>query len=145
MNATPIWDNGTVTLPASTPVPGEVTRVNGCTCRGGITTHATECAIWQLDPEWRATNIKDARRRLDEYMAIRNRQGVPPLEIQRLNEDAAARSAADREQAKVIGSLLVGGAMLFGKRVEIAWPDGLPNGMTEEHLKVIGQNMLDAP
>lgn len=43
---------------------------------------------------------------------------------------------------EVIGSLLVGGSLLFGKRVELSWPDGAPDGMTEEMLVSIGEEWL---
>ncbi len=42
---------------------------------------------------------------------------------------------------QVIGGLLRGGSLLFGKRVELSWPDGLPKGMTEDGLRVIGAEM----
>ena len=44
-------------------------------------------------------------------------------------------------EARIIGSLLKGDAHLFGKRVELAWPDGLPDGMTEDELRRIGEQM----
>jgi hypothetical protein len=41
---------------------------------------------------------------------------------------------------EAIGSLLKGGTLVFGKRVELAWPDGLPGGMTEDDLRRIGEH-----
>lgn len=40
---------------------------------------------------------------------------------------------APRDQ-EIIGALLGGGCTLFGKRIELAWPDGLPGGFSEETL-----------
>ena len=45
---------------------------------------------------------------------------------------------------EIIGGLLAGGATLFGKRVEVAWPDGLPEGMDDELLRSIGQHWVSA-
>ena len=44
-------------------------------------------------------------------------------------------------EREIIGSLLMGGSLLFGKRVELAWPDGLPGGMDQEALRSIGEEM----
>jgi hypothetical protein len=35
--------------------------------------------------------------------------------------------------------LLRGEATMFGKPVRLQWPDGLPNGITEDGLKEIGR------
>jgi len=42
---------------------------------------------------------------------------------------------------QVIGSLLKGGSLLFGKPVELSWPEGLPHGMTGDGLRDIGEQM----
>lgn len=42
---------------------------------------------------------------------------------------------AERE---LLGALLKGGGRLFGARVELSWPDGLP--YPEEELRSIGEN-----
>jgi hypothetical protein len=41
---------------------------------------------------------------------------------------------------ETIGALLRDDAMLFGKRVKLAWPDGLPSGETEASLRELGEN-----
>lgn len=45
-------------------------------------------------------------------------------------------------ESEIIGSLLCGTGTLFGARVELSWPDGLPEGFTEETLKDFGRSML---
>lgn len=44
------------------------------------------------------------------------------------------------EDQRLIGMLLRGGAFMFGKRVELTWPEGLPDGMTEDDLRRIGEH-----
>jgi hypothetical protein len=46
-------------------------------------------------------------------------------------------------EKQVIGGLLKGGSMLFGARVELAWPDGLPTAFTESELRDIGAAMTE--
>jgi hypothetical protein len=121
-------------------VPEEVTRVAGCDC-GGMIMHPLTCAIWGISHEERVAAMRDASDRLRQWTS--QRIAVPPAEVARLEAENENRHAEQRAQSKVIGSLLIGGTILFGKRVELAWPDGLPNGLTEESLKDVGQNMLD--
>lgn len=121
-------------------VPKEVTRVAGCDC-GGMTMHRKDCAIWNMPDEQRMQVVRESRDRLQMWTSAQI--PVPPAEVARLEAEGRQRIDEQRVQSKVIGSLLVGGTMLFGKRVELAWPDGLPNGLTEESLKDVGQNMLD--
>lgn len=42
-------------------------------------------------------------------------------------------------ETQVIGAMLMGRATLFGKRIEILWPDGMPHGMTEAELRALGE------
>ena len=48
-------------------------------------------------------------------------------------------------EREIIGALLKGGCYLFGKRVELAWPDGLPDGMTQADLEAMGKTMTPQP
>lgn len=70
-------------------------------------------------------------------------------ELRRRLEQFRTQIAEDRAhneaESKVVGSLLVGGSLLFGKRVELAWPDGLPTAFTEQSLKDFGRHLLDQP
>lgn len=40
-----------------------------------------------------------------------------------------------RIRIDVLATILRGEAHLFGKRIALAWPDGLPDGMTEDDVK----------
>jgi hypothetical protein len=42
-------------------------------------------------------------------------------------------------EREIIGALLKGGSLMFGKRVELTWPDGQPRGMDEDTLHRIGE------
>jgi hypothetical protein len=46
---------------------------------------------------------------------------------------------------EIIGVLLRDDAMLFGRRVRLAWPDGLPSGYTEASLRELGENWCPVP
>ena len=43
------------------------------------------------------------------------------------------------EEMQVIAALLKGGCTLLGQRIELAWPDGLPAGMTQEDLRAAAE------
>lgn len=122
------------------PIPAEVTRVQGCDC-GGLNMHRTDCAVWRLDHEQVVANTEAARARLADHMATLN-AGVTARADQFMAQAHEDRGRHD-EQSLIIGSLLTGETHLFGKRVELAWPDGLPSSMTEEDLKALGKHLLD--
>lgn len=42
----------------------------------------------------------------------------------------------------VVGTLLAGGGSMFGKPVALAWPEGMPPGVTEDFLRNLGEEML---
>lgn len=50
-----------------------------------------------------------------------------------------------RTEQQVIGALLRDDALLFGKRVKLTWPDGLPVGETEASLRELGENWSPVP
>jgi hypothetical protein len=50
-----------------------------------------------------------------------------------------------RTEQQVIGALLRDDALLFGKRVRLTWPDGLPAGETESSLRELGENWSPVP
>lgn len=107
------------------PVPRDVTAVHGCNC-GGLTSHSTACTIFELPPEQAKAAMDDAEARLHRWTdALNNQLTVVP-------EVAATR---EQEQHRLVASLILGEAQILGKRVELAWPDGLPHGFTEEQLR----------
>jgi hypothetical protein len=42
-------------------------------------------------------------------------------------------------EQRVVGALLMGGTTIMGKPVKLIWPEGLPDGMTEEELRALGR------
>lgn len=54
----------------------------------------------------------------------------------------ASMYGRSERESEIIGGLLRGTGTLFGARVELSWPDGLPKGFTEETLKDFGRSML---
>ena len=119
----------------SRPLPPGITHVEGCDC-GGLNMHLSTCSIWSLNPEQIKINQDRAVRRLDAYTAGLNAELAP-------SASGNWEHARHAEQDRVIGSLLAGEAMLFGKRVEIAWPDGMPQGMTTEWLVDLGRKLME--
>lgn len=107
-------------------------RVAGCDC-GGLDQHSTKCAIWELGAPLVQARVAEAKHRLDEYIAALNHQTV-----------TRARTR-HQEETRIVAALLTGGCYLFGKRVELSWPDGLPDGISEQTLRDMGKSMLDAP
>jgi hypothetical protein len=57
-----------------------------------------------------------------------------PEEIERQVAESKVYAAREDEQRRIIVSLLRGGSLLLGKRIELCWPDGPPYGMTNEQL-----------
>jgi hypothetical protein len=47
----------------------------------------------------------------------------------------------DSTERRIVGGLLKGGCRIFGARVELSWPDGLPYSFTENELRDIGEQM----
>jgi hypothetical protein len=53
------------------PIPSEVTRVEGCNCRG-MTMHRTDCTIWDLPDDQAMAAVRAAEDRVSEYIAALN-------------------------------------------------------------------------
>ncbi len=45
------------------------------------------------------------------------------------------QQANSKARDRVIAALLLGEATLFGERIAVCWPDGLPNGITEGDIR----------
>ncbi len=62
-----------------------------------------------------------------------------------IGERLRAQHVGEHTKAQIVAMLLLGEVTLFGKRVEVTWPDGLPDGFTEESLRDFGRSMLEEP
>lgn len=62
--------------------------------------------------------------------------------LSKIGKEMGAHRARGETKTQMAGALLAGKVTLFGKRVELVWPDGLPDGFTEENLKEFGLSML---
>lgn len=69
---------------------------------------------------------QDIRRRLDRFMT-------------QVGEDRGRYL----ESNAITGLLLTGKARLLGKPVELVWPEGLPERLTEDELRDLGEKMLE--
>lgn len=58
-----------------------------------------------------------------------------------MGQEPVSRDSRLPAEREIIGALLKGGCMLFGRRIELAWPDGPPPGMDAGRLQDIGRAM----
>lgn len=65
------------------------------------------------------------------------------LRLAIVGQEIGAHQETQDAQDRIISSLLLGAATLFGARVQLSWPDGLPHGFTETTLREFGQSMRD--
>ena len=59
-----------------------------------------------------------------------------------LNRHYLAARAGHDIGTRLLADLLTGSATVMGKPVRLEWPEGTPDGMTEQELRELGEELM---
>lgn len=129
----------------STPIPDDVTRVNGCNC-GGTKYHLQNCTLWDLPQEQMADSVNEAEDRINAYVSALPPPILPLTEQEKESEQDDFIPPHYRGKALVVQPIKPGDTVL----VRIDPPSShqevdLIKGRLEQHLPGVKIVILAVP
>jgi len=118
-------------------IPQEVRQVEGCNC-GGREWHKTTCTIFELPHDVAMAAKADADERVRQYCVDLSNRTDAEKSVDVLIRASKLINHANERHDYLMYSILAGLPMtVVGKPVTVSfqWPDGLPDGMTEDDVR----------